>query len=45
MEYIITKDLRDALMQYLAQRPYGEVAQAMAALAQLPEAKIKPEPK
>jgi hypothetical protein len=36
MEYKIPKDLRDALLQYLANRPYGEVAKLIAALSTLP---------
>ena len=35
---LLTEQLRDALMQYLATKPYAEVAQAIAALNQLPQA-------
>ena len=35
---LIADELVQGLMRYLAQRPYQEVAQAMAALSQLKEA-------
>lgn len=36
MEYVIPEDLLRALVQYLSQRPYQEVAAAVQALQQLP---------
>ena len=39
-QYIIDGKVRDAVMQYLASRPYAEVAQAIQALAQLPEHQV-----
>ncbi len=35
--YVLPEELRTALLQYLAQRPYQEVAQAIAALMKLQE--------
>lgn len=37
-QYLITENDRKALVAYLGTRPYNEVAGAIAALMQLPEA-------
>lgn len=41
MNYLITEEFRNGLMQYLGSRPYNEVAQAMELLQGLQKA---PEP-
>lgn len=46
MNYLISQDLLSGILQYLAARPYAEVAQAIEALRQLQPAEkpdIKPE--
>lgn len=37
MDFIISKPLRDAILQYLMKRPFDEVAQAIPALQSLEE--------
>jgi len=38
MSYVISQELAQALLNYLAQRPYAEVFELVAALQALPEA-------
>lgn len=37
MKYFITEEVRDALLQYFAQRPWGEADPAVRALLSLEE--------
>lgn len=38
MSYVISQELAQALLNYLAQRPYAEVFELVAAVQALPEA-------
>lgn len=41
--YILPAELRNALMQYLGQRPFVEVAGAIASLQQLQKVDVQPQ--
>lgn len=41
MNFVISQEIRDAVMNYLATQPYRQVAQLINAMAQLPEEKKK----